>query len=162
MPVHVRSASEADVDALIALNKVVQDLHAAAYPRDFKAVVDQAGLRAWFTSRLHEPNSVIVVAERDASPAGYAWFELQVRAETLFNPPRRRIYLHHLSVAPEAQRQGVATSLLRFIEQRAVADGIADIMLDTWMANADAQAFFAARGFAPLQMTFRKTLVPAG
>jgi hypothetical protein len=35
MAVEVRPASKADVDALIALNKVVQDFHAALYPRDF-------------------------------------------------------------------------------------------------------------------------------
>jgi GNAT superfamily N-acetyltransferase len=162
MPVQVRSAAEADVDALIASNKVVQDLHAAAYPRDFKAVVDRAGMRAWFASRLHEPNSVIAVAERNCLPAGYIWFELQTRPETLFNLARRRIYLPPLSVVPNARRQGVATALLQFIEQRAADEGIADIMPDTWMANADALAFFAARGFAPLQMTFRKTLVAAG
>lgn len=158
MVLEVRAASDADVDALMALNKVVQDLHVAAYPRDFKDVTDQAGMRTWLIARLQEPNNVFAIAERDTSPVGYAWFELQARPETLYNPARRRIYLHHLSVVQTARRQGVASALLRFVEQRAATEGIADLMLDAWMANADALAFFAARGFAPLQMTFRKTL----
>lgn len=159
MAVEERPASEVDIDALIVLNTVVQDLHVASYPRDFKAVVDQAAMRAWFEARLHKSDSVIVVAERDALPVGYVWFELQTRPETLFNPARRRIYLHHLSVAPHARRRGVASALVRFVEQRAAAEGIADVLLDTWMANADVRAFFAARGFAPLQMMFRKRLM---
>jgi GNAT superfamily N-acetyltransferase len=116
---------------------------------------------AWFTARLGEPDSVIAIAEAHATPIGYVWFELQTRPETLFNPPRRRIYLHHVSVLPDARRRGVATALLHFVAQRAAVEGITDIMLDTWTANADAQVFFAARGFAPLQMVFRKTLVSA-
>jgi ribosomal protein S18 acetylase RimI-like enzyme len=161
MSVTVRSATESDLDAAVALNMVVQDLHVALYPRDFNAVVDPAGAATWFAARLSEPNNVIAIAELDATPVGYVWFERQTRPETLFAPSRRRIYLHHLSVGPKARRRGVATALLHFVEQFAIAEGMTDIVLDTWAANADAQAFFTARGFAPRQMVFQKALESA-
>ncbi|WP_163831681.1 hypothetical protein, partial [Proteus mirabilis] len=82
MPVKIRTASQADLDSLVALNQVVQSLHAALYPDDFKEVVDPAALRTYFAARLDGPHAGTVIAEIDAEPVGYVLFEVQVRPET--------------------------------------------------------------------------------
>jgi ribosomal protein S18 acetylase RimI-like enzyme len=156
MAVEVRTASEADLDALIQLNQVVQGLHAELYPDDFSRVTDASAVGAFFAARLVEPASAIGIAEADRAATGYVLFEIQARAETAFTLPRSRIYVHHIAVATDARRRGVATALMRHVEQRAALEGIDDIVLDTWAANVDAQRFFSTRGFATFKVLLRK------
>ena len=156
MAVNVRTASVADLGVLIRLNQMVQNLHAALYPEDFKEVADPSAVRAFFAERLIDPKCAIGIAEADGVPVGYVWFELQVRPETPFTRPR--IYVHHVSVAPEARRRGIATALFQFVEQRAASENFREIALDTWAANLDAQRFFGSLGFVPLRIGLRKKL----
>jgi ribosomal protein S18 acetylase RimI-like enzyme len=158
MSVKVRAASEADLDALVQLNQVVQNLHAVLYPGDFKQVADPSAVRTFFAARLAGSKSAIGIAEADRVPVGYVWFEVQVRPETPFTLPPPRIYVHHISVAPEARRRGIAAALMRYVEHRAASEGIHEIALDTWAANLDAQHFFGSQGFATFNVALRKKL----
>jgi ribosomal protein S18 acetylase RimI-like enzyme len=158
MSVVVRAALEADLDALISLNQVVQSLHAALYPRDFKPTIDRSAVKALFAARLAAPESGIGIAEVNRTAVGYVWFEVQARQETAFNPFRARIYVHNISVAPDARRRGVATALMRYVQRRAASEGIDEIALDTWVANLDARRFFEALGFAEFNVVLRKKL----
>ena len=158
MSVEVRAALEVDLEALIQPNHVVQSLHAALYPGDFTQMVDPCAVRLFFAARLTGPKSAIGIAEADRAPVGYVWFEVQTRPETPFTPPRHRIYVHHIAVAPEARRCGIATALMRYVEHRAASEGIDEIALDTWAANVDAQHFFDSQGFAVFNVVLRKKL----
>jgi ribosomal protein S18 acetylase RimI-like enzyme len=162
MSVEVRAALDVDLDALIQLNRVVQSLHVALYPGDFTPVVEPPAVSAFFAARLASPTSVIGIAQADRVPVGYVWFEVQARPETPFTPPRSRIYVHHIAVAPEARRRGIATALMRYVEHRAASEGIDEIALDTWAANLDAQHFFGSRGFTVFNVVLRKKLARVG
>ena len=83
---------------------------------------------------------------------------MQARPETAFNPFRARIYVHNISVAPDARRRGVATALMRYVERRAASEGINEIALDTWVANLDARRLFEALGFVEFNVVLRKKL----
>ena len=122
MSVEVRAALEVDLDALIQLNHVVQSLHAVLYPGDFTQMVDPCAVRSFFAARLAGPKSAIGIAEADRVPVGYVWFEVQARPETPFTPPRHRIYVHHIAVAPEARRRGIATALMHYVEHQAASE----------------------------------------
>jgi GNAT superfamily N-acetyltransferase len=154
----VRAATPEDIDALVRLNAVVQDLHAELYPDEFKAEVDPALIRRFFRARLADRDGRTMIAEDDGGPLGYIWSEIQRRGENPFKPARSRIYVNHISVLPEARRKGVASALIAAVERQAVAEGIAEIELDYWAANADAAAFFAAQGFEPFNPRVRKRL----
>jgi len=158
MSVEVRAASETDFAALIRLNQVVQRLHAELYPGDFKREVDPSAMMTFFAARLADPKSAIGIAKADCVPVGYVWFEVQARPETSLTPPRPRIYVHHISVAPEARRRGIAAALMRYVEHRAASEGIDEIALDTWADNLDAQHFFRSQGFAVFNVVLRKKL----
>ena len=156
MSVEVRAASEADCAALIRLNQAVQRHHAELYPGDFKREVDPSAIMTFFAARLADPRSAIGIAETDCAPVGYVWFEVQARPEMPFTPSRPRMYVHHISVAPEARRRGIASALMRYVEQRAASEGINEIALDAWAANLDAQHFFRSQGFAVFNVMLRK------
>ncbi len=166
MAVTVRAALESDLDALVALNEIVRELHAALYPEDFAPQADRDAVKARYAALLHAAGHALIVAEadgtgagRDGGVVGYAWTELQVRPPSPFYSRRDRIYVHHLAVAPQARRQGVAAALFRHIEQHAAAQGVEDVYLESWAANKAAHAFFAAQGFTHLKYMFRKRSV---
>ena len=166
MAVTVRAAQESDLDALVALNEVVRELHTALYPEDFALRADRDAVKAHFAALLQQAGHALIVAEADGAVAGqnggvvgYAWTELQVRPPSPFYNRRDRIYVHHLAVAPQARRQGVAAALFHHIDQHAATHGVADVYLESWAANKDAHAFFAAQGFTHLKYMFRKRLV---
>jgi GNAT superfamily N-acetyltransferase len=133
--VKVRAASEADLDALVDLNQVVQNLHAALYPGDFKQVADPSAVRTFFAARLAGSKSAIGITEADRVPVGYVWFEVQVRPETPFTLPRPRIYVHHISVAPGARRRGIAAALMRYVPRKG-SDDVEIVAVDRRLVRA--------------------------
>ncbi len=159
MVVKVRAVSEDDLDALTQLNNVVQGLHSVLYPEDFKQVTDPSAVRMFFAARLAASMNAIGIAEADGVPVGYVWFAVQNQPETPFTPPRRRMYVHHISVAPDARRRGIAAALMHYVEQQAASEAIDEIALDTWSANLDARHFFGSQGFVTLTEVLRKKLI---
>ena len=96
------------------------------------------------------------------APVGYVWFEIQALPETPFDFPRARIYVHHISVTPEARRRGVATTLMRFVEKRAISEGIDDVILDTWHPTATLSISSARWDIPPSTLSFAKGSNPGG
>ena len=153
-PIVVRTAIEADLDTLARLNQIVQSVHAELYPDDFHATADVNGVKALFAPRLAN----IAIAEIDGEAVGYIWCEVQTRPESPFTPAFRRLYVHHLSVLPDARRRGVAAALMAHADAHAEGEELDEIALSHWAANTSAQQFFAAQGFAPYQLLLRKKL----
>jgi GNAT superfamily N-acetyltransferase len=151
--VALRRAVVADAGTVAGLCAHVQGWHAAHYPAVFHAVPDPAALTAHFAERLAEADVTCFLAGDPA--VGYAICALQARAASVFSPPQRRLLVDHIAVAPQARRQGVGRALLA--AARGLARDLAcdEILLDTWEANHDAHAFFAANGFAVRRMLFR-------
>ncbi len=56
------------------------------------------------------------------------------------------------------RRRGVATELLRLVERYAAAEGVGEIALDSWAANAGAIRFFESLGFQPFNIALRKSI----
>lgn len=55
-------------------------------------------------------------------------------------------------------RQGAETPLVEALEQRAAAEGLESIRLDSWAFNTSAHAFFARLGFEPLNIVFERRM----
>ena len=158
MAIVIRAASTSDASLIARLNRDVQKLHADLEPATFKIYPDEEKLIAFFSDKLLASESHIFIAIINDTAAGYVWFDVQVRPTTLFNFPRSRIYVHHLSVIEDARRQGIASMLLKHVEEQALAMGVKDIALDAWTANDSALAFFSAQGFAPFNVSLRRRL----
>jgi diamine N-acetyltransferase len=154
MTIVVRLASDSDLDTLVQLNQFVQSVHAEFYPDDFYATADADGLKALLAPRLAN----VAIADVDGLPVGYIWFEAQKRPANPFSPSSRCLFVHHLSVLPDARRRGVAGALMAHAEAYAEVEDIDEIALSHWAANVRAQQFFAARGFSPYRILLRRKL----
>lgn len=154
----VTPAAKTDLPDLVRLHGEVQDLHACLSPDLFRADYESAALETFWTQRLDDPAITVVVATLDGGIIGCISFELQDRPQTTLYLPRRRIYVHHLVVGELAQGKGAGAALLDYAEAEARSLGISDVLLDSWAANAKAQAFFKARGYGPLNVVLGKTM----
>jgi ribosomal protein S18 acetylase RimI-like enzyme len=151
----LRRASLADAATLADLNTHLQSWHAAQYPDVFLAKPERQGLVDWFADRLSDPACTAFLS--GDPPVGYVLCSLQIRAGNVFSPPVRRLMIDHICVAPEARRQGHGHRLMDAARDLARALGVDEILLDTWVDNTDAHAFFRAAGFVPRRMLFRAT-----
>ena len=158
MTISVRTASAADVDVIVRLNRDVQQLHAKIEPSFFKSGTESETVAAFFAAKVALPPNHFRLASGSDDPAGYIWFEVQKRPETPLTLAMTRIYIHHLSVLPNARRKGVASALLRYVETEAIAKGIRNIALGTWAANTQALGFFNACGFKTSSLVLSKQL----
>ncbi|HEV8534793.1 MAG TPA: GNAT family N-acetyltransferase [Candidatus Limnocylindria bacterium] len=59
----------------------------------------------------------------------------------------RRGWLYHVATHPESRRRGIATRLVRTIEERLRALGCRKLNLIVWDEEDDAMAFWAAIGY---------------
>jgi ribosomal protein S18 acetylase RimI-like enzyme len=112
----------------------------------------------FFSECLQNANHYVGLAEIGGRAVGYVWFEFQERPQTAFMRPVRRIYVQHIAVHEDARRSGVASALMRALEDAARAKSVNRIVLDVWVANEDAQEFFRAKGFAPFNFVLEKNL----
>lgn len=156
MTIAITVAVVDDAPLIAALNRDVQQLHAELEPAVFRSDAPAEELAAHFAAMLAVPENQFRIATTEAGPSGYIWFELQDRPQTALTRPRRRCYIHHLSVKVSARRQGIASALLDRAEREAQVAGFADVALSAWVANRPAQAFFASRGFTPFSVSLGK------
>lgn len=145
----IRRATEADAEALSALNADIQGMHARALPTQFKPPSADTFPPDKIRSLLAYPQVRMWICRVDGKPAGYAYAEVIRQGETAMRPATEFVYLHHLSVAPAYRRRGYGAALLRAVLDLAAAEQIAAVQLDVWAFNAEAQGFFARHGFAP-------------
>lgn len=135
MPLSVRRASPADVDALAPLFD--------AYRRFYGQPGDIDRARGWLHARLSRSESTVLVAEREGATAGF------VQLYPMFSSVRTaRVWiLNDLYVDASARRGGVGRALLEAAAAFARDDGAARLMLETARDNAAALALYRAAGW---------------
>lgn len=158
MTIAIRNATDADLGALIRLNAQVQRVHAETYPADFKSITDEGEVRLFLASVIQRVDHAILLAQVDGTDVGYAWIELMQRPPTPFTWAKKRIFLHHICVDIGHRRLGIGSALITRIEERAVAAGIDEFVLDMWALNDSAQAFFNSCGLETYRLFLRKQL----
>jgi ribosomal protein S18 acetylase RimI-like enzyme len=158
MSVVTRPAPSSDLGTLTSLNAVVQSLHARLEPEHFVADPEPDEVRSFFATLLKADASHILIAEMDAVPVAYVWFETQNSRPTPFMHARNRLYIHHIAVSENARRRGVASDLLRAVEAEAFSIGVKRVVVDAWAANEVARRFFDAEGFFPFNIVLGKDL----
>ncbi len=147
MVVSVRAATELDAASLSLLNSDVQALHAAAFPERFKPVGPDTFPPGVAREILANSNNLVFIAEIDAEAAGYVYAEVISRPETSISYAYQIVYIHHLSVRSQFQRQGIGSRLIDAVREATRARGIERVTLDFWTFNRTAEAFFKQQGF---------------
>src|SRR5690606_28129123 len=129
----LRPMGQGDVDAVARIEASVQD-----FPWTVGNFSDglKAGYSAW-------------VAHRQGRVVGFSM--------TLFAPDVAHLLV--IAVAPEAQREGVGTALIRHCEKEAREKGLPAVLLEVRPSNTNALAFYRRHGFE--QVAVRKDYYPA-
>jgi ribosomal protein S18 acetylase RimI-like enzyme len=143
---HVRSATEKDIDALVALNGDVQGLHVALFPDRFKET-DPDDVAAWFRSVLETEDRRALVACEHGVPVGYMSLRIKDRQEHAFCKAHKVLYVDQISVSRKRRNRGVGRALIEAAKAVASNAGIGRLELDVWTENTEAKQIFSSQGF---------------
>jgi diamine N-acetyltransferase len=154
MQVAIRSASGADVELLVELNRCVHDIHVAALPAYFRQPAPGA-VEELFRSRLEHQDTRVWIASIDSAAVGYAVSVLRERPENAVCFARRFCEVEEIGVARGHRKKGVARALVVRAITEARLQGVPDVELTSWAFNTDAHAAFQALGFRPMIVRFR-------
>ena len=149
MEIVIAPATEADADAISALNREVQGVHATALPRLFKPPEPQSFPPSAVRELLASRENVVLLARLGPEPAGYVYAEIIRRPETSLRYAHAMIYLHHISVAAACRERGVGRALVEAVRKVGAEQGISTLALDVWSFNEPARRFFRRCGLTP-------------
>jgi ribosomal protein S18 acetylase RimI-like enzyme len=138
-------------DLWLALHRYHGEIgsHPLVADEDFSWQLRRAQYERW----LEAGDAVLLLAERDGEPVGYAMAHLQDGPDDTYPLGERYAEIYTLSVAPEYRGQGIGGRLMDSIEARLGELGIQDIAVSAMVENASALRFYARRGFAPREVT---------
>jgi ribosomal protein S18 acetylase RimI-like enzyme len=154
----IHRATDADAEAISALNRDIQALHAAALPHLFKPPAPDSFPPDKVRSLLQYPQVRMWIGSVGGDPAGYVYAEIVRQGESALRLALDYVYVHHLAVVPARQRHGYGTRLLRTVTDHARSEGVSALHLDVWAFNAQAQGFFAKHGFLPFNMRMSRNI----
>lgn len=141
----IRLATVSDVEALVALNRIAQDMHSQAFPDRFRRDAPQQIVADAFAEKIQASTSYWLVAEED-EPVAFLSADFFEREETWHSVARRVCYLAGIVVAPAFRRRGIARALIEALEREADARGTT-IELDVFSFNDEAKEVFSNLGF---------------
>jgi GNAT superfamily N-acetyltransferase len=104
--------------------------------------------RGEFKRWMQAGDAWLLVAEREGSPVGFAFFRL-CEGDWSFETDDRIGELEALSVEPELRRWGIGSLLIEEVERRLTAVGVGFIGLAVIAGNDEALRLYARWGMAP-------------
>ncbi len=149
----IRSATEADLDAMASMAAELVRFHHALDPaRFFLARGVEEGYRGWFAREIARPEAILIVAE-GAPPAagqrpaldGYCYGRVEARDWNLLLDAHAA--LHDIYVQPGARAHGLGARLVMAFCDAAKQKRAPRVVLSTATQNQSAQALFAKLGF---------------
>jgi GNAT superfamily N-acetyltransferase len=135
----------------------------AAHPVVADDGASWARRQAWYLEMLTGGEDVLLIAERDARPVGYAYVHLHHGPDDTWPVDGRWGELVSLSVLPEERGGGVGTALLDAVDAELTARGVSDLQVAVMAGNADALRLYQRRGLEPAEVVlFRFGSEPDG
>ncbi|UTT43138.1 GNAT family N-acetyltransferase [Exiguobacterium aurantiacum] len=133
--------------ALVAtLNRPIHEHHLQLAPAFF-APYDHAAMKAAFSEMMARDDYHFFTAEAHSDMVGYVCFQERVSEANAFRQAVRTLYVHQISINPEAKRKGYGRLIMDEVERYAITHGFLSIELDYWTANEGAAAFYERVGF---------------
>ena len=142
----IRNATVNDLDAMLALNKFVQQRHADELPQLFKFPAKSQQAVETFRNFITDSTSLVFLAV-EKEPMGYLWAQFQNRPANWTLQELQLLYIQHMVVAPKSRRQSVGTLLMSAALNAAKSKGIKRVELDVWSFNLEAKHFYKKHGF---------------
>jgi diamine N-acetyltransferase len=145
----IRQAIVSDIPALVALNRIVHAMHAAAFPEKFRQDPPDEVVADAFNDAIDSPAAYWLLAE-DGQALGFLSSDFRERAETWCVTAHRMCYIGGVVVMPKCRRKGIAWALLAELKREASCRGVTQIELDVWGFNDEARCAFVSLGFKPV------------
>lgn len=105
--------------------------------------------RADYLSWLGAGDALLLIADEDSKPVGYALVRTHDGPDDTWPLGSRWAEIYSLSVLPEARGRGVGTALLDAIDGELERLGIVDVAVAVQVGNRDAQRLYERRGWRP-------------
>lgn len=155
----VRALAHGEIDLVKELWEALQEHHArvtpmlAGYAPEREVADSWRRRRAKYERWLAQPDTFVLLAERDGAPIGYAFVTVGP-GHASWASGDRIAELETLSVAPGARGAGVGTLLIDEVARRLDAIGVGAIAVTTTTTNIDSHRFYQARGLRPACIVF--------
>jgi ribosomal protein S18 acetylase RimI-like enzyme len=135
MPITIRTATTADIDALAPLFE--------AYRAFYEQTPDAAGAADYLQQRIDAADATVLLAENEGTVVGFAllypaWSSLRMAPV---------LQLSDLFVEPSARAQGAGRMLMEACEALGIERGAARLQLETQRTNTVAQALYTELGW---------------
>ena len=117
--------------------------------------------REEFAHWMRDGDAWLLIAERERSPVGFAFFRI-CDGDWSFETGERMAELEVLSVEPELRRWGIGSLLMEEVERRLAAAGVGFIGLAVIAGNEDALRFYERWGMAPSYVRCLGRTLPRG
>jgi len=158
MTFEFHEAKPEHIDELIRLNDFIQKQHAEGDPAQFRYPLDKEKVRRFFSRVLDADNNHIFLAIENKKAGGYVWFEKGMSFRSPFTFQKSQILVHHIFVHTDYRRCGIAKRFFDIIGEAAQAQNCEEIILNTYMKNIGAQAFFQSIGFESTKLSMKRVL----
>jgi adenine phosphoribosyltransferase len=153
----IRQATKADFDPIGAVFAEENAFHTDLLPDRFQ-IAEPIMTHAWFDAILEDENQALLVAERREEIVGVLLAVIEASPNDPICRPRRYAYVAELAVAEGYRRQGIGRALMQAAERWAVSQGVNEIELNVWEANAGAITFYERLGYETIQRRMKRTL----
>jgi ribosomal protein S18 acetylase RimI-like enzyme len=117
--------------------------------------------RSEFERWMSDGDAWLLIAEREGSPVGFAFFRIR-DGDRSFETNERMGELEALSVEPELRRWGIGSLLMEEVERRLAVAGVGFIGLTVIAGNEDALRFYRRWGMAPSHVRCLGRTLPGG
>ena len=152
--IRVRTATPSDRDVLGRFGAALLRQHHAADPKRFIGVDHpEAGYGRFLVSQLDNPNSLVMVAERDGTVVGYVYADIELTNWMELRGPCGVV--QDVYVDEAARRLGAGRELMGAAIAWIRSKGRSQVVLLTKTRNEHAQHLFTTLGFRPtmIEMT---------
>lgn len=143
----IRPAERRDLPVLGRLGVALVRMHHGLDPQRFIAPDDHsgAGYARFLASVLDDPDSVVLVAEKDGAVVGYVYAGLEPHSWRDLRGPAG--FIHDVFVEEPARGHGHATHLLEAVADHLEGRGAPRLVLATAARNSAALRLFERLGF---------------
>ena len=152
----VRRATQSEAPAIAALYMEVAE-QVVTREAALRHVPTGAEVERRYRSRVEDLGRCLLVALMDGEVIGFGDAALQ-RHDDLgtYDKPGVSAYVEELIVTVAYRRRGVASALMRAVEEWAKSAGARAIVLDTHVANEQARSLYRALGYREMGVILLK------
>lgn len=158
MQLTIRRARPEDFDAICEMADIMDEPQRAALPDRFRRGPGPARNRERTEAFMRDENTFLALAEVNQTVVGLVNAGLEKMPDYPQKQPLTWVKIRGIVVRPELRRKGIATALIRAVEQWAATRGATEIQANVYDFNKPAYAFFSRLGLAPLSHRLARRL----